>query len=409
MKLTATGVKEAKPRVKQYKLADGGGLFLAIQPNGAKYWRYKYRFAKKEKLLALGVYPKVSLKDARAKHREAQDLLANSIDPSTHKQLNKLAAFTASENSFKAVALEWFDNQAQVWSEGHAKRAKRMLEKDLFPYIGNRPLNDITAPELLAALRRIESRGAKDVAKRAKQTAGQIFRYGVATGRCERDPSQDLAGALAPTTTKHRAAVTDPADIGRLLNILDGYKGTAVVNAALQLAPLTFVRPGELRNAKWAEIDFDKAEWRFLVTKTKTEHIVPLSSQALAILEGLHPLTCSSEYVFPSARSNRRPMSDNAVLAAMRRMDISKEEMSGHGFRAMARTILDEELKFRIDYIEHQLAHTVRDTHGRAYNRTAHLAERKKMMQAWADYIESLKLQARNSNVITGKFKGQLK
>ncbi|WP_374972751.1 tyrosine-type recombinase/integrase [Spongiibacter marinus] len=405
MKLTATAVKEAKPKSKAYKLSDGGGLYLAVQANGAKYWRYKFRFTGKEKLLALGVYPKVSLKDARAKHRDAQDLLEAGIDPTMQKQLNKLAALTAAENSFKAVALEWFEGQKRVWAEGHSGKVDRMMTKDLFPYLGNRPIKEITSPELLAVLRRIESRGAREAAKRTKQIAGQIFRYGVATGRCERDPSQDLNGALAPNITKHRAAVTDPKEVGPLLNALDGYQGTAVVNAALRLAPLTFVRPGELRQAKWADIDFDKAEWRFFVTKTHVEHIVPLSTQAMAILRDLYPLTCNSEYIFPSARALSRPMSDNAVLAAMRRMGIEKNEMSGHGFRAMARTILDEELHFRADYIEHQLAHNVRDAHGRAYNRTAHLPERKKMMQAWSDYLDNLKAQAKTNNVVTAQFR----
>lgn len=405
MKLTATAVKEAKPKSKAYKLSDGGGLYLAVQANGAKYWRYKFRFTGKEKLLALGVYPKVSLKDARAKHRDAQDLLEAGIDPTMQKQLNKLAALTAAENSFKAVALEWFEGQKRVWAEGHSGKVDRMMTKDLFPYLGNRPIKEITSPELLAVLRRIESRGAREAAKRTKQIAGQIFRYGVATGRCERDPSQDLNGALAPNITKHRAAVTDPKEVGPLLNALDGYQGTAVVNAALRLAPLTFVRPGELRQAKWADIDFDKAEWRFFVTKTHVEHIVPLSTQAMAILRDLYTLTCNSEYIFPSARALSRPMSDNAVLAAMRRMGIEKNEMSGHGFRAMARTILDEELHFRADYIEHQLAHNVRDAHGRAYNRTAHLPERKKMMQAWSDYLDNLKAQAKTNNVVTAQFR----
>lgn len=404
MKLTAQAIKEAKPRDKAYKLSDGGGLFLAVQANGSKYWRYKYRFAGKEKLLALGVYPKISLKEARGRHREAQDLLASGTDPSLRKQHAKLATIEAAENSFEAIALEWFEGQKRVWAEGHSKKVDRMMAKDLFPYLGSRPIKEITSPELLAVLRRIENRGAREAAKRTKQVAGQIFRYGVATGKCERDPSQDLSGALAPSVTRHRAAVTNPAEVGPLLLALDGYHGSPTVQAALRLAPLTFVRPGELRRAKWADIDMEKAEWRFFVTKTQVEHIVPLSTQAIAILQDLYPLTGCSEYVFPGARSNARPMSDNAVLAAMRRMGIEKDEMSGHGFRAMARTILDEELHFRADYIEHQLAHSVRDVHGRAYNRTAHLAERKAMMQAWSDYLDNLKAQAKAGNVINAKF-----
>ena len=275
------------------------------------------------------------------------------------------------------------------------------MERDLFPHLGNRPLKEITPPELLAVLRKIETRGALESAKRTKQIAGQIFRYGVATGRCERDPAQDLNGALATPVKQHLSAITDSKLVGPLLNALDDYQGTAVVKAALRLAPLTFVRPGELRKAKWPEIDFDKAEWRYYVTKTKSDHIVPLSTQAIKILQELQPLTCNSEYVFPSARTLSRPMSNNAVLSAMRRMGIGKDEMCGHGFRAMARTILDEELQFRPDWIEHQLAHAVKDVHGRAYNRTSHLKERKKMMQSWSDHLEKLKSAAMTNDYKT--------
>lgn len=404
MKLSATGVKEAQPKNKAYKLSDGGGLFLAVQPNGAKYWRYKYRVAGKEKLLAIGVYPSISLKEARAKHRAAQDMLASGIDPSAQRKAAKLSKKIAVENSFKAVSLEWFTKRQPAWAESYWRKLEQMMAKDLFPYIGNRPINEITPPELLAVLRKIESRGALESAQRTKQIAGQIFRYGVATGRCERDPSQDLSGALATPIKQHRAAITNTKEVGPLLNALDGYMGTAVVRGALRLAPLTFVRPGELRTARWKEMDFEKAEWRYHVTKTKSEHIVPLCTQAIEILQELHPLTGNSEFVFPSARTLSRPMSDNAVLSAMRRMGIGKEEMCGHGFRAMARTILDEELHFRVDWIEQQLAHAVKDVHGRAYNRTAHLKERKKMMQAWADYLDNLKAQAASNNVIAAKF-----
>lgn len=404
MPLTDQNVKQAKPRDKTYRLTDEKGMYLEVTPAGGKYWRLKYRYGGKEKRLALGVYPAISLKKAREKREEARLMLADGIDPSAHKQIQKLTAATATQNTFEAIALEWFAKEKPGWAESHWSRIQRMMKRDLFPYIGARPIAEIGAPELLAVLRKIESRGALESAKRTKQIAGQVFRYGVATGRCERDPSQDITGALANPVKTHRAAVTDPKLVGPLLNALDGYQGSTVVACALRFAPLTFVRPGELRTARWADIDFDKAEWRFLVTKTKTEHIVPLSRQALEILEELHPLTGRSEYVFPSARSPRRPMSDNAVLSAMRRMAIGKDEMCGHGFRAMARTILDEELNFRTDWIEHQLAHAVKDVHGRAYNRTAHLPQRKKMMQAWADYLDNLKAQAVNNNVIPAKF-----
>jgi integrase len=404
MPLTDTAVKQAKPKDKTYRLSDEKGMYLEVTPKGQKYWRMKYRIGKQEKRLSIGVYPAVSLKKARLIREQARQHLLDGIDPSGLKQAKKLASESSSENSFKVVALEWFAKQKPIWAENHWSKVERMMERDLFPYLGTRPLNEITPPELLAVLRKIESRGALESAKRTKQIAGQIFRYGVATGRCERDPSQDLSGALANPIKQHRSAVTDPKLVGPLLNALDGYQGTAVVNAALRLAPLTFVRPGELRTAKWAEIDFDKAEWRYYVTKTKSDHIVPLCKQAIDILRELQPLTCNSEYVFPSARTLSRPMSDNAVLSAMRRMGIGKDEMCGHGFRAMARTILDEELHFRPDWIEHQLAHAVKDVHGRAYNRTAHLPERKNMMQAWADYLDNLKTQALNNNVIAAKF-----
>lgn len=404
MPLTDTAAKLAKPKDKTYRLSDEKGMYLEVTPKGQKYWRMKYRFGGQERRLAIGVYPTVSLKKARQIREQARQHLLDGIDPSALKQARKLANASASEHSFKVVALEWFAKQKPTWSENHWTKVERMMTKDLFPYLGTRPLKEITPPELLAVLRKIEGRGALESAKRTKQIAGQIFRYGVATGRCERDASQDLTGALAIPIKQHRAAITDPKAVGPLLNALDGYQGTAVVKAALSLAPLTFVRPGELRKAKWAEIDFDKAEWRYYVTKTKSDHIVPLCRQAIQILQELQPLTCKSEYVFPSARTLSRPMSDNAVLSAMRRMGIGKDEMCGHGFRAMARTILDEELHFRPDWIEHQLAHAVKDVHGRAYNRTAHLPERKKMMQAWADYLDNLKAQTENNNVIAANF-----
>ncbi|AKH67711.1 Integrase [Spongiibacter sp. IMCC21906] len=404
MPLTDPAVKLAKPKDKPYRLTDGEGMYLEVSPKGGKYWRMKYRFGGKEKRLSIGVYPTTSLKKARQLREQARRQLSDGIDPSALKQITKLVSSTAAANSFKVVALEWFAKQKPTWAESHWSKVDRMMERDLFPYLGTRPLNEITPPELLAVLRKIESRGALESAKRTKQIAGQIFRYGVATGRCERDPAQDLNGALATPVKKHFAAITEPKAVGALLNALEGYQGTAVVRAALRIAPLTFVRPGELRKAKWAEIDFDKAEWRYFVTKTKSEHIVPLSTQAIDILRELQPLTCRSEYVFPSARTLSRPMSNNAVLSAMRRMGIDKDEMCGHGFRAMARTILDEELQFRPDWIEHQLAHAVKDVHGRAYNRTAHLTERKKMMQAWANYLDNLKAQAANNNVIAANF-----
>ncbi|MDX1444012.1 MAG: integrase arm-type DNA-binding domain-containing protein, partial [Gammaproteobacteria bacterium] len=402
-RLTDAAIRNAKPRERTYKMFDGKGLYLEVSPKGGKWWRLKYRFAGKEKRLSFGVYPEVPLagrKDprtgqwiegARDKRDRARQLLADGIDPSAQRRAERATQAANAENSFEAVAREWHQNRLSAWSEGHAARILRRLEADIFPRIGSSPIAELTAPQLLSALRRVENRGAVETAHRELQTCGQILRYAVATGRAERDVSHDLRGALPPVKSKHLAAITEPSEVAPLLRMIDAYEGTATVSAALRLAPLVFVRPGELRNARWADIDLDAAEWRYEVTKTKTQHIVPLSTQAVAILADLYPITGNGPYVFPSARSRKRPMSDNAILAALRRMGIPKDEMSGHGFRAMARTILDEVLGFRPDYIEHQLAHSVRDPNGRAYNRTAHLPERHKMMQAWSDYLDALK------------------
>ena len=406
MSLTEIKIKSIKPEAKTKRYFDGGGMYLEVTPKGRKYWRYKYRFGGKEKRLALGVYPSVSLKLAREKLLEARQLLDRDIDPSQQKQDKKLLRVEAAQNSFRAISEEWVRKQASVWSEIHTSKVQRMLNKDLLPWLGTRPIAEITPRELLNVMRKLEDRGALESAKRTKQVAGQVFRYGVAIGVCERDPSQDLKGSLATPVKTHRAAVTEPKEVGRLLLALDGYDGSPTVQAALKLAPLTFVRPGELRHAEWSEIDWDAEEWKIPSHKMKAraDHIVPLSKQSLEALKDIHPLTGHRQYIFPSGRSPKRPMSNNAVLAAMRRMDIPKEQMSGHGFRAMARTILDEVLGFRVDWIEHQLAHAVRDVHGRAYNRTAHLEGRKKMMQRWADYLDKLKAETRHGNVLVGNF-----
>ncbi len=389
MPLTDIKARNAKPKEKTCKLYDERGLYLEISPKGGKWWRFKYRYEGKEKRLSLGVYPDVSLKLARERRDDARKLVANSIDPSENRKAEKLAK--GEGNCFEVVAREWYAKYSTNWTPDHGGRIIRRLERDVFPWIGNKAIAGVAAPELLAVIQRIEKRGALETAHRALGNCGQVFRYAVATGRSERDPSGDLRGALPPTKGEHFAALTEPKQVAELLRILDGYEGSLIVGCALRLAPLVFVRPGELRNAEWEHIDFDNAEWRYIVTKTKTLHIVPLSRQAIEILQDIQPLTGNGRYVFPGARSKDRPMSDNAILAAMRRMGISKEEMSGHGFRAMARTILDEVLGVRPDFIEHQLAHAVRDPNGRAYNRTAHLPERKKMMQDWSDYLDKLK------------------
>ena len=403
MDLSDKAVINAKPGPKRYRLFDGGGLYLEVAPNAGKYWRLKYRFGGKEKRLALGVYPTVGLKRARTRCEEARTLLSEGVDPGEHRKIARAFQITAASNSFEAVALEWLLQQKPIWSESHWLKTAALLKRDLFPWMGSRPIAAITPPELLGALRRIEARGAIDTTKRARIVAGQVFRFGVATGRTDRDPTPDLRGAIPSAAKTHLAAIVDPKEAGKLLLAIEHYVGTPVVRAALRLAPLTFVRPGELRHARWSEMDFEAAEWRIPAERMKMRlpHIVPLSTQALDILRDLQPLTGQFEFVFPSHRSPKRPMSENAVLVALRAMGYPKEVMTGHGFRAMARTMLDEVLNYRVDLIEHQLAHAVRDANGRAYNRTAHLDGRKKMMQGWADYLDQLQQRASGSNVVS--------
>jgi integrase len=390
MALTDTAVRNAKPREKAYKLFDGGGLFLMVNPNGSRYWRLKYRFNGKEKLLALGVYPDVSLKSARDRRDEARTKIADGIDPSELKKAEKASQSNA--DSFETVSREWWSQREPHWSKTHSSRIILRLKKDVFPWIGSRPIGEISAPELLTVLRRIENRGAIETAHRIHQSCGQIFRYAVATGRTERDPSADLKGALPPTRQRHHASITDPKKIGELLRAVDGYEGSFVTRCALQLAALTFVRPGELRHAEWSEIDIDKAEWRIPAEKMKMRvaHIVPLSRQAIQVLQELKPLTGRGKYVFPGVRSIRRPMSENTVNAALRRLGYTKDEMTGHGFRSMASTILNEQGWHR-DAIERQLAHAERNSVRAAYNYAEHLPERIKMTQSWADYLDGLK------------------
>lgn len=391
MPLSDTAIRKTKPSDKPIRLFDEKGLYLEIAPSGGRWWRFKYRFEGKEKRLSLGVYPDISLKLARERRDEARQLVANGIDPSIHRKAEKATRHAIATNSFEAIAREWHTKHATKWAASHGDKIIRRLERDIFPWLGNQAISDIKAPDLLAVVRRIEERGAIETAHRALQNCGQVFRYAVATGRAERDPTGDLRGALAPITPNHFPAITEPQAVGELLRAIDGYQGTPVVSAALKLAPMVFVRPGELRTAKWGDVDLEAAEWSYTTSKTATQHIVPLSRQAVEILKSLQPITGRSDYVFPSARSNDRPMSDNAILAAMRRLGIPKEEMTGHGFRAMARTILDEVLGIAPHIIEHQLAHAVRDPLGRAYNRTSHMPDRKRMMQLWADYLDGLK------------------
>ncbi len=401
--LTDKKAQNATTGAKPRKYYDKQGLYLEVRPRknrkpSAKYWRYRYSYDGKSKLLSMGTYPKVSLTEARYRRDEARKLLKNGVNPSQARKAEKKATRILKENTFEALAREWFEIKSSGWEKSHSDKIIRRLEMYIFPYLGDRVIPEIIPPEILEIIRKIEQQGKIETAHRALQSCSRIFRYGVATWRVESDPTRDLKGALAPMSKKkkHFAAVTEPNKVAGLLRQLDGYQGTATVQHALQLAPLVFVRPGELRQAQWADIDLPAKEWRFTVSKTDTQHIVPLSTQAVAILESLQPLTGKGKYIFPSARHPKgdRPMSDNAILAAMRNLGIPKEVMSSHGFRAMARTLLDEVLGYRVDYIEHQLAHAVKDPNGRAYNRTTHLAERRKMMQGWADYLDRLKTGA---------------
>ena len=391
MPLTDPALRNAKPGDKPRKLADGGGLYLLIQPAGGKWWRFDYRFDGKRKTLSMGTYPDTPLTAARQHRDEARRLLAQGIDPGEHRKLTK-NTLPQDADSFEAVAREWFAKFSPTWTKEHAARILRRLSLNVFQWIGARPVGDITAPELLAVLRRIEASGRLETAHRVHQNCGQVFRYAVATGRAERDPSGDLRGALPPASKRHYAAVIDPKAIAGLLRAIDGYNGSFVVACALRLAPLVFVRPGELRRAEWAEIDLDAAEWRIPAAKMKMRapHVVPLADQALAILRELHPLTGRGRYVFPGARSADMPMSENAVGAALRYMGFDSSTMTGHGFRAMASTTLHEQ-GWPSDIIERQLAHAERNKIKAAYNRAEHLPERRKMMQAWADYLDGLK------------------
>lgn len=392
MALSDTRIKAIKPAEKDFKLADEKGLFLLVRSTGAKYWRLKYRIDGKEKLLALGVYPDVSLAKARKARDTAREQIAEGIDPSLHRKATAFARKDAATNSFEVVAREWLEKRGKK-SESADKRLVRMLEKDLYPFIGKRPIADITPPELLQTLRRIEGRGAVETAHRAKQTAGMVFRYAVATGRAERDPSADLRGALKSPTKTHFAAITNPKEVGPLMMAIHSYQGTPAVMAALKLAPLMFCRPGELRQLEWQEVNFEAKQIELPASKMKMKdpHIIPLSTQALAILEEIHLHTGNGRFVFPSARGGNRPMSDAALLVALRTLGYTNEQMTPHGFRAMARTLLDEVLNFPVDWIEHQLAHAVKDANGRAYNRTKHLDQRRRMMQTWADYLDGLR------------------
>jgi integrase len=392
MPLKDLTIRAIKPREKPYKVADEKGLFLLITPSGSKCWRLKYRFNGKEKILSFGLYPEVSLAQAREERDKARKLLAAKTDPSLVRKMDKRALKQATENSFESVAREWYVKYSAQWTTNHGEKIIKRFERDIFPWVGRLPIHEINAPELLLTLRRIESRGAIDTAHRAHQNCSQVFRYAIATGRAERDPSADLRGALPPAKKNHHPSITGPKAIGQLLRDIDNYQGAFVTKCALQLAPLLFVRPGELRKAEWSEINFDTAEWRIPAAKMKMRvlHIVSLSTQAIEILREIHPLTGNDKYIFSCVRSKNRPMSENTINAALRRLGYSKDEMTGHGFRSIASTILNEQ-GWNRDAIERQLAHAERNNVRAAYNYAEYLPERNKMMQAWADYLTSIK------------------
>jgi integrase len=389
--LTDPAVKNASPKEKQFTMYDAEGLFLLVKPNGSKLWRWKYRVGGHEKRISLGAYPKVSLKAAREARDRHQTALKGGVDPSAVKRV-KIAEERAATETFQTITDEWFEEFRHTWTASTAETIISRLRMDVFPYLGDRPIKDISPPELLTVIRRIAARGAVETARRDLQKCGQIFRYAVATGRAERDVTADLRGAIAPPAKRHFASIHEPREIGELLRAIDAYRGSPVTRCALKLAPLTFVRPGELRHAEWSEIDMEAAEWRIPAERMKMreKHIVPLSLQALSVLEEIRPLTGTGRYVFPGGRSAARPMSENAVLAALRRMGYAQGEMTGHGFRSMASTILHEQ-GWPSDVVERQLAHGERNKVKASYNFAQHLPERRKMMQAWADYLDALR------------------
>jgi len=387
--LTEARIRSAKPKGRPYKLRDGGGLFLLITPANARLWRLRYKVRGRESMLGLGTYPTTSLKVARARRAEMRASLEAGKNPAVERRAER----ETSANAFKTLAREWLAKQS--FAPKTLKKAVWTFDDLLFPYIGSRPVSELTAPELLEVFRRLERRGRHETAHRAKQRVGQVIRYAIATGRAERDPTADLRGALAPIKVTNRAAVTDPREVAQLLRALHGYRGHSIVEAAIKLTPLVFVRPGELRAAEWAEIDLGESEWRIAAHRTKMRrpHFVPLARQAVDILREIEPLTGRGRYVFPSPRSTLRPLSDNAITAALRRIGYTGEQTSWHGFRAMASTLLNE-LGFPPDVIELQLAHQERNEVRAAYNRAQRLDERRKMMQAWADYLDGLRAGA---------------
>lgn len=398
-KLTDTVVKKAKAAERPVRLYDGGGLYLEVTPNGGKWWRLKYRFGGKEKLLSMGTYPDTGLKDAREKRDAARKLLASNIDPSAARKAEKSGRSLAAANSFEAVAREWHASKGSGWSVDHAKRTLLRMENNVFPWIGQAPIADVTAPDLLKVIRRIEARGAIETAHTVMQQCGQVFRYSIATGRCERNPVPDLRGALKPVIVTHMAAVTDPKEAGALMRSIADYRGHPVTRAALVLSALVFQRPGNVRAAEWSELDLDAAMWTVPSDKIKRTvqakisgrpHLIPLATQAVAELRDIYNLTGHGRFVFPSLLTGEKCMSENTINTSLRRMGYSKDDMTAHGFRAMARTLMVEKLNVNPEVIEAQLAHGKSGPLGMAYDRAEFMEQRRAMMQAWADYLDKL-------------------
>lgn len=401
MYLSDTACRNAKPKTRPYKISDGHGLYLEIAPSGSKWWRLKYRFGGKENRISLGVYPTVSLKEAREKREAERKRLADGVDPSRHRQMQRSRSKEAAANSFQAIALEWITKFSSTWVDNHTDKVKRRLERDVFPWLGSRPVTEITSAELLSVLRRIESRGARDTAHRAGQNCGQVFRYAIATGRAQNDPSFALRGALPPAKHSHYASIREPAAIGKLMRDIRECRGLFQTQCALRLAPYVFVRPGELRWAEWSEFDLEIAEWRIPAHKMKMRraHVVPLSAQALEILRELQPMTGDGQYLFPGT-ARGRPISENTISLALKDLGYAGDQMTVHGFRSMASTLLNEQGWPR-DAIERQLAHGERNRVRASYNFAEYLPERRKMMQAWADYLDALRDERK---VIVGSF-----
>jgi len=403
MPLSQVKCKNAKPQPRTYRLFDEKGIYLEVTPKGQKWWRFKYRFNGKEKRISLGVFPEIGLKEARDSRDDARQQLRNNVDPSAIRKARKLSNARANDNSFEILAREWHTKQSSVWSQSYADDVLQRMERNAFPIIGQTPIHEISTAEILDMLRRMEKRGIRETTYRIRAISSQIFRYAIVTGRAEHDPAADLIGSLTPRKRNHFATITDPNKIGQLLRAINEYEGAFVTSVALRLAPYVFVRPGELRRAEWSEIDFDDTLWRIPADKMKKgiAHVVPLATQSIALLKEIQEFTGNGKYVFPSIRTPLRPMSENTINAALRRLGYLKDEITGHGFRSMASTRLNE-MGWSSDIIERQLAHTEKNAVRGAYNFAEYLPGRRKMMQAWADYLDSLEHE---TNVASFKVK----